>query len=479
MTAHVNITLVPGSEPYSDHTDYLSQTQGVRVVVRSNVHGESSNEREQAVRVVMDTICHTVRFRSTNGANVAVLDWLDEPAMCSALFANLPGNFTYWGKYFPAAHAPRPRHESNYGALSNEAFDCAHCAFRKAQEICAALIDRGETNIYPTVLCISADYTPAPLPGNPYDSFFGEDGQLCFSHATTKLPFEGTGCGNCGFPGHRRDTCPRPPPFYDKVGVEIEGRWLDVSATERLARREGMGTCGDGSIRNGFTEARSMEIQTRPGSVVEQLRQLSAFYPDESDASCGMHVHVSFQDKGSFTQLCTSEFLEYFANRWEEWGLANGLPQNAEFFKRLRGDNDYCIPNDDDDLATPWQADRYRQLNFTAWDEHKTLECRLLPMFRSARLAYSALVELINIYEDWLGKDCPDVLHNHTLKPESATVMAPIDEARAVDLASYLTEAMTMGSTLEINELPPIPEGCRRVCSTPSNRATLDWLNAA
>lgn len=50
------------------------------------------------------------------------------------------------------------------------------------------------------------------------------------------------------------------------------------------------------------------------------------------------------------------------------------------------------------------QTNRYLQLNFLAYEAHGTVECRLLPLFQSARLAVSAMEHLLWIYESFLAE---------------------------------------------------------------------------
>jgi hypothetical protein len=261
------------------------------------------------------------------------------------------------------------------------------------------------------------------------------------------------------------------------VGVEIEGRFLNVDDLAEEVDNAGLTHCEDGSIHDSpDSDCSAMEIQTIPGSLVEQLRQLSRFYPDEADGSCGMHVHVSFNDPCCITQLSTPEFVEYFHRRWRAWGESNKLLPFGQFFSRLTGGNDYCIANTERDCENPFNTDRYRQLNFAAWREHKTLECRLLPMFRDAKLAYSALVELLSIYEDWLGRDCPAIVSPHEIKMSDVGELAeagPHFRKMEIDVDQYIVAPGISVAEIEIIDLPPVPPGMVRVCTVPRDRANL------
>lgn len=476
MPSYILLSLMPGSEPMHEHIDYVSDSQNIRIVVK-----HEQPERTALVefsRYFVSRIAFNSMRIGQNRCNVGDITWLTGANYHSDM---LPQGFSYYGKYYPAAYFARGGGDS-YSVASFEAFDCPHCAYLKAVEICAATVMPEGVTVYPSVHQVSPACQP-PTPDSHWTTCIDENGMISVSSSTEKLEFSATGCGNCGFPGHRRDTCPRPDKAYDRVGVEIEGRFLNVADVSREVRNSGATCCGDGSIRYGYTQnCEPLEIQTKPGTVVEQLRQLARFYPDESDTSCGMHIHVSFTDPGSVTALCSPEFMEYFTNRWNAWGVAQGLSPNSEFFRRLQGENDFCMPNGDYDFEHPYATDRYRQLNFLAWNEHKTIECRLLPMFRSARLAYSALVELVSIYEDWLAGI--GTIHTRSLTngEYSAALgqMTPVQSSAELDLSPYLGTPNHASVGFEVAELPPVPADCRRVCTTPTMRAQLDtWLPAA
>jgi hypothetical protein len=217
----------------------------------------------------------------------------------------------------------------------------------------------------------------------------------------------GTTCGNCGRIGHNSRTCSKPTKAHDRLGIEIEGRWLNLREARQNAAGRGMTGCSDGSV-TGSTHsfAAPYEFQTVPGTLAKSLEQLLALYPDEADASCGMHVHVSFDAATDVTLLCTPAFFDFFRARWTAWGDRMNIwgkeNNRGEFWRRLNGGNDYCRVN----TITPTniqRMDRYHQLNFSAYSEHKTVECRLLPMFRTQSLAVAAVVELVEIIEDFLA----------------------------------------------------------------------------
>jgi hypothetical protein len=292
----------------------------------------------------------------------------------------------------------------------------------------------------------------------------------------------GNSCRTCGFFGHNSRTCTSAVDI-DKVGIEVEGRWKESRWNEvqsTRARLEANG-CSDGSLRHksGFN---SYEFQTKPGTLASALRQLVDLYPDDTGRDCGMHVHVSFKCETHFTQLTTPEFFAYFRSRWQQWGEKMQLDPQSLFFERLNGGNDYCRPNvahSNHYSADHYSADRYYQLNFSAYGEHRTVECRLLPMFRSVELGAAAVTELLQIYKDWLSVDCtvalPEVVFNDVDPAYGKTIaMTEMGDFDLTLVDSHTTDAV------EVETLAPPAPGMRRIATSAATiQAFNDFLLAA
>lgn len=306
-------------------------------------------------------------------------------------------------------------------------YECGHCAYVASLAHLAAH-PRQQASGYDAMLaCVVACLDPANL--NGYLPPGPEEIGGTLSNVTNTVGLDPTlpnSCGTCGLLGHNARTCTRSARAYAKVGIEIEGLWNNLRETRRRAAAEGMGGCQDGSVRvNPDSNAEGYEFQTNPGTLREALSQLVAYYPDETNDSCGMHVHVSFNVSTDASLLATQQFFDYFRARWNAWGQRehvwgyNAVDPGASrgtFWHRLFGQNDYCRVNSSTERNI-LSMDRYHQLNFSAWNEHRTVECRLLPMFKSARLGVSAVQELLAIFEDYL--------HDQADFPAVDVVMAP------------------------------------------------------
>lgn len=251
-------------------------------------------------------------------------------------------------------------------------------------------------------------------------------------------------CSRCSMPGHRSDTCAltaEEGAIYAQIGIEIEGRWRtqDWGAIGTAARRRGHVVTTDGSLES-FSGYACAEIPTTPQNLRDSLDSLLEFYPHHTGRDCGMHVHVSFRDVTAIARLATPEFHAYFGSRWRAWHRSL-VSQEAEFWRRLTGANTYCdvmqasLLTDPD--FDPTRMDRYHQLNFSAWREHRTVECRLLPMFRDPLLGVMAIIELLSIYHDFL--------------------VAPHDVAAAsVSMSEISTDAVDDQAILEFPALDPV-----------------------
>ncbi len=228
----------------------------------------------------------------------------------------------------------------------------------------------------------------------------------------TNLPPRRRACGNCGRLGHLARTCTAQPRAHARIGVEVEGWWFDLPGIRRTAANWHMSGSSDGSLKEDSTgETSSYEFRTRPGSLGEAISQVVAIYPDKCDRSAGMHVHMSFRSPADTMLLSSPTFLTYFRERWEAWGTRMGVHESSDFWLRLRRGNQFCAVNSDDDVRTPMQVSRYRQLNFRSWiNSRKTVEMRMLPLFRDARLAVSALEEWVSIVEDYIAVHANGVL---------------------------------------------------------------------
>lgn len=417
-----------------------------------------------------------VMFVSTHSQDIAQHKNLNRSFVSSNwCAANLPTGMKYVGKY-RAVITNYQNGENRRGArfVSNTWHDCAHCAWVEATNYIST---HQLVNKYPWL------YQGFPELATPsrFESGMVEIvGDRFDTTATIKDVTEriANSCGNCGRVGHRSDGCENPRKAFDRVGVEVEGRFLNLNTVIRHAEDiTGGEGYRDGSVHEtpDGTGAEAWEFQTKPDSIRGACQQLVDLYPDETDESCGMHVHVSF-DAVDMTVLNSTAFFKYFRERWEAWGARMNLHPNSPFFRRLRGHNEYCLPADETREYSVRNMDRYAQLNFGAFGEHRTVECRLLPMFKRASLGVAAIQELLDIYETFLHN--PEQ-YGHAGFSRSAlfapTSTEPVKLAPK-ELEMHPEIKYTKALEMELTEAPPVPEGHVRVAMAVNQPITIQGL---
>lgn len=189
--------------------------------------------------------------------------------------------------------------------------------------------------------------------------------------------------------------------FIKLAGVEMEGGWDERMPS--IDSRFEMGS--DGSIDEGLAEYIG-ELRTKPLKPQALLAAVPVFYPEHVNSTCGLHLHMSFRSAASYAALCDDEFWPGLKAELKEWGTRYGV-KNANFWSRLDGGNTYCN-NDTDAVArsrmtvdTRRASSRYAPVNY-CWSMHKTVEVRVLPMFKQSETAVAALATVMNFTEKWV-----------------------------------------------------------------------------
>jgi len=199
------------------------------------------------------------------------------------------------------------------------------------------------------------------------------------------------------------DTERPPARRWLKMGAELEGGW-DTDLRAVSAKVRGSEVRHDGSVR--VRANYPGELVTRPHEILDKLcEDIRALYPNHVDASCGFHLHASFTVLDHIA-LTDRLFWVYFRRRWKDWGEAHEVPPH--YWDRWKGinpgDRQYCKAEFKPETQFVDHNDRYTQLNFTAWHKHKTLECRMLPMFPDVALTIEATRNLSDIFDTYLNE---------------------------------------------------------------------------
>lgn len=125
-------------------------------------------------------------------------------------------------------------------------------------------------------------------------------------------------------------------------------------------------------------------------------------YPDECNSSCGIHIHLSFYLVGDYSRLMEQKFYRFFEKKMLEFGNINHLKPDSQFYKRLAGQNSFCIKTYTPDLNLKGGGNRYQQLNVCFYS-HGTLEIRMLPCFKDKKFAIRAISYIHKLFNDYLN----------------------------------------------------------------------------
>jgi len=240
--------------------------------------------------------------------------------------------------------------------------------------------------------------------------------------------------------------------FIDAAGIELEGGWngargiypyADGSVTidRRNVRNSERGQAGDCDCGyddcctcNPCDNSDCEECHPRlvPGSIVageicsdpihpkDSIEWLLANYPDVSNASCGLHVHVSLRSILRYSQLMDEPFYTFFRNEYSKWATKEIPGTELAFWDRWNNRNHYCADEfrpDDQFLHINKSYARYTQLNYAYSVRsinhrtgnrnpraRRTLECRLFPVFSDKVLAAAAVAKYYGVIEEYLER---------------------------------------------------------------------------
>jgi hypothetical protein len=207
----------------------------------------------------------------------------------------------------------------------------------------------------------------------------------------------------------------------DKIGVEIEGGWtkghkclpnvhydgsINLPIPEYHSIRWVRPLSGWNKKYNVIGEIRSIPY-SRLRSVEDWIKQN---YPSVTNPTCGLHVHVSTKTLEAFSLFTQDRFYKLFLTGMEEWGkkhLGRTSEEDKAFWNRLEGKNTYCLRQFKPLRQLQGTDLKYTHLNFLAYREHGTLECRLLPAFSTLEKALLSVKFFVKLTDGFLEKAQP------------------------------------------------------------------------
>lgn len=191
-----------------------------------------------------------------------------------------------------------------------------------------------------------------------------------------------------------------------RIGVELEGGWATIPPRTQLIH--------DGSVqfeRDITGQPQHVgELPSPPLDRKSLIQWMKIYYPSHVNATCGMHVHLSFETAFLYQQLMEKEYPSTVVEYFKKWATKKGIPNDNAIWDRLNGKSTYCqhvfmadvqAMNARKNFDRARGGHRYTVINY-CWSRLKTLECRLLPMMPTVDEAIEALDELISITDRFL-----------------------------------------------------------------------------
>jgi hypothetical protein len=211
------------------------------------------------------------------------------------------------------------------------------------------------------------------------------------------------------------------------VGIELEGGWHEKPPCGGAVIRDGSvrldpsqdvinaanAITAQQAVLAHYTKTRPLhigELPSQPMQVKDMDEWIVANYPSHVNATCGLHIHMSFKDLFHYMVLMSSGYQASIVDYLTRWAEAEGLPPNHPIWERLAGRSRYCqhlyiadaqarLERKAYDQNVP--VHRYTAINYSH-GTHGTIECRLLPMFDTAAMALKALKEVLAITNAFL-----------------------------------------------------------------------------
>jgi hypothetical protein len=190
-----------------------------------------------------------------------------------------------------------------------------------------------------------------------------------------------------------------------KIGVELEGGWKAIPTGTKIDK--------DTSVfKDPKTQTQILplganyagEITVGPMQPAALPKVLKKYWPHFIDKTCGMHVHMSFENLLRYHVLMVPEFQETVIEYLGRWAKEVGLPSDHCIWERLEGKSVYCqkvfwadeqIAYKEKDHNQTRSGHRYTIVNYCG--RINTIEVRVLPMMPTIPLAVSAINRVIDI----------------------------------------------------------------------------------
>ena len=201
-----------------------------------------------------------------------------------------------------------------------------------------------------------------------------------------------------------------------KIGVELEGGW-EKDPGVPVARDGSVQFPGSDAHQNTMPGGRgkmvlSGEVQSTPGDLSEVSAFILKVYPQFVNKTCGLHVHMSFIRRYFYQRLMDPSYQDTMFNTISIWAEEKKFSKSHPIWERLSGKHVTCMREFLADAQVRVGKKRYDHnvpySRYTAisypWLQHKTVECRLLPMFEDASDAVEGVLLVADTTNKFLAK---------------------------------------------------------------------------
>lgn len=195
------------------------------------------------------------------------------------------------------------------------------------------------------------------------------------------------------------------------VGIELEGGYH----AKKLPNKEW--AKGDGSIHDVTGNAYEITSKVFPSKSSQWKKWVKRNYPSNVNVTCGGHIHFGFFMKHitgpqlrninhcpiffpAYSEMAKEPNYKRFRKELSERAAKNPNIYTQEFWSRLQGGNQFTMRDFNPVEQIYGSFTRYTTWNFCAFNAHRSLECRLLPMGVDAESHIRALSDVIEIVTD-------------------------------------------------------------------------------
>ena len=153
------------------------------------------------------------------------------------------------------------------------------------------------------------------------------------------------------------------------------------------------------------------ELPSEPKEVEEFPVWMKKYYPSHVNATCGLHVHMSFKSAYHYQRLMVEDYQDTMVEYLLRWAKTEKFGDKHPIWPRLKGQSEFCQLKFDPDrqsFKTRKEYDhhapghRYTAISY-AYARYGTVECRLLPMMEEANQGIRAVQCVIDVTNAFLS----------------------------------------------------------------------------